>query len=397
MAKAFSTVRILDFSRVIAGPYAVQMFNMLGAEVIKVEEPGKGDQMRHLMPASTSPENASPGFMAYNSGKKSIAIDLKAPDAREVITKLVETSDIMIESFKAGTIKKLGYGYEEIKKIKPDIIYCSISGFGQSGPNAGKPAYDGAVQAAAGMMASTGHPETGPTRAQYLPVDTTTGYNAAFAMAAALYRRQLTGEGQYIDVAMLDSAITVQAVDFSCHLMGDPEPPLIGNKSPSRLPTADCFETQEGYLLITALSDAQVGGFMEMLGLSALLDDPRFADNEARTANAAAIQEHIIPALMTDTADNWAEKLEAARVPFSKVRSMAEVAADPQLKERKILAEVPLGALGDGTATIVGPGYLTNVDGPEIPGPPPAIGEHSEKILRSIGYTDDQIGALQLT
>ena len=214
--QAFTGLRILDFTQVLAGPFATQQLAQLGADVIKIELPQTGDITRGLMAVDS--DGMAPSFLTCNLGKRSLALDLKHQRARDVIFRLAETSDAVVENFKPGTIDRLGFGYEAIRAVKPDIVYASISGYGQTGPKAELPAFDGAIQAASGMMSVSGHPDTGPVRTGYFSVDMSTAMNAAFAIGAALFRRHLTGEGQRIDVSMMDSAFIMQAAQVSTFL-----------------------------------------------------------------------------------------------------------------------------------------------------------------------------------
>ena len=214
MSQAFEDVRIIDFTQVFAGPFAVMQLALLGAEVIKVEQPGTGDQTRGLMNADST-SGASPSFLTMNLNKQSLTLNLKSPEADTIVKALVATADVVVENFKAGTMDKMGFGFEALRAIKPDLIYCSISGYGQTGPKAGEAAYDGAIQAASGMMSQNGHPETGPTRTGFMPVDMSTAMHAAFAIASALHRKAKTGQGQQIDLAMMDTALLLQAAQIS--------------------------------------------------------------------------------------------------------------------------------------------------------------------------------------
>lgn len=398
MTQAFNNVRILDFSQVIAGPFAAQLFNMLGATVIKVEQPGSGDQMRNLLPVPNAhPPGLSPTFMAYNFGKQSIAINLKAPDAREVIMKLAATCDVVVENFRAGVIKQLGFGYEDIRKVKPDIVYCSISGYGQEGPDSKRAAYDAAIQASSGMMAGTGHPETGPVRATAFPIDISTGLTAAFAISSALYRHAQTGEGQYIDVAMQDTAMTLLSSHYARYLAGGDEPELLGNQSPSRMPTSDTFATADGHIMVATGTAAQATAFLEGIGLGDRLHEPMLKDNPSRIAHHGAVQEIIFPILRKRTSEEWVAILERYKIPVAKVRNVAEVTQDPQLETRGILRQVPDPEEPNKNRTLPAAAFICNEDGPAVPGAPPTLGADTTTVLRSLGYSDEQIEKLQIS
>ena len=398
MTQAFTDVRILDFSQVIAGPFAAQLFNMLGATVIKVEQPGSGDQMRNLLPVPDAhPPGLSPTFMAYNFGKQSLAINLKAPDAREVILKLAATCDVVVENFRAGVIGQLGFGYDDIRAAKPDIVYCSISGYGQTGPDSKRAAYDAAIQASAGMMASTGHPDTGPVRATAFPIDIATGLTASFAIASALYRKAHTGQGQYIDVAMQDTAMTLLSSHYARFLAGGPEPELLGNQSPSRMPTSDTFETADGHIMVATGTEAQATAFLEGIGLADRLDEPMLKDNPGRIANHGAVQAIILPILKTRSSDEWVKLLESRKIPVAKVRNIAEIVRDPQLDTRGILQSVPDPDDTGKTRRLPAAAFVCNQDGPNVPGAPPRLGADTNMVLRSLGYSDAQIEALRIT
>jgi crotonobetainyl-CoA:carnitine CoA-transferase CaiB-like acyl-CoA transferase len=398
MTQAFDKVRILDFSQVIAGPFASQMLNMLGATVIKIEQPGLGDQMRSILPLADNPRpGQTPGFMAYNFGKQSVAINLKAPDAREVIMKLVAQSDVVLENFRAGVIDQLGFGYEVVRAVKPDIIYCSISGYGQNGPDARRAAYDPVIQASAGMMASTGHPECGPARTTAFPIDISTGITAAFAIASALYRHAQTGEGQYLDVAMQDTAITLLSTHYAGYLAGAAEPSLLGNSSPSGMPTSDTFKTADGYIMAATGTQAQADAFLKGIGLGdKLSNDPMFKDNPSRIANRAVVHAAILDALKERTSDEWLEALQAYKIPVAKVRNVGEVVADPQLDTRDIIAEIPDPDGRPDAIKVPAAAFISNEDGPKVPGPPPHLGAETHEILLSLGYSAQEIDKLDL-
>ncbi|MFZ8974567.1 MAG: CaiB/BaiF CoA transferase family protein, partial [Pseudomonadales bacterium] len=276
MNQSFEGIRILDFTQVFAGPFGVMQLALLGASVIKIEQPGNGDQTRGLMNASND-QDMSAAFATMNLNKRSLTLNLKHPDAINIVHQLVRTSDVVVENFTAGTMERLGLDYQRLRQIKPDLIYCSITGYGQTGPKAGEAAYDGAIQAASGMMSQNGHNETGPTRTGYMPVDMATALNTAFVIASALHRKQRSGLGQYLDAAMLDTAILLQASQFSNFLNQGQLLGLLGNASPTRAPTADVFATSDGVIQITALKPNQVAKLFEAIECKAALEESRFA------------------------------------------------------------------------------------------------------------------------
>lgn len=394
MTQAFSGVRIIDFTQVLAGPFAVMQLALLGADVIKIEQPGSGDQTRGLMNDDVG-DGMSPSFMTCNLNKRSLTLDLKAPRAREIVERLTAGADVVVENFKAGTMRRLGFGYDDLRAIKPDLIYCSVSGYGQSGPKAGLAAYDGAIQAASGMMSQTGHPHTGPTRTGYMPVDMATALNTAFAIAAALYRKRVTGAGQYLDVAMLDTAIVAQAAQFSGYLNAGKLVGLRGNASPTLQPTANVFPTADGHLQITALRQNQVEALFEVLGEGARLSQPEFADGRSRVAHSAAVNDLLVAALARDTTAHWKACLEQRGVPVAEVRTVPEVVTDEQLGFRGVLDTLPSPTRADKQVHVVKAGYVADRDGPVIHSGPPALGRHTREILGEIGYDSAAIDALQ--
>ncbi len=392
--RAFTGIRIIDFTQVLAGPFATQQLAALGADVIKIEQPGSGDQTRGLM-AGTAEPGLAPSFLTCNIGKRSITLNLKAPQARAIVHALVASADVVVENFTPGVMRRLGFAYDELALLKPDLIYCSISGYGQSGPKAELAAYDGAIQAASGMMAITGHPETGPTRTGYMPVDMGTALNSAFAISAALYRRRVTGEGQYLDVAMMDTAMVLQAPQVSNYLTQGVLPELFGNRSPTRQPTANVFATADGHIQVVALKEPQVKSLFSVLGVLDRYADERFATSDARVANTASINTFLTAAFARDTTAAWERKLIEAGVPVAEIRTFDAVTADEQFASRNAFVEFDMPPHARSRARVVGSGYVASTDGPAPQRPPPLLGQHTDEVLGELGYTGAQIDALR--
>jgi CoA:oxalate CoA-transferase len=394
VTRAFTGIRVIDFTQVLAGPFATQQLAQLGADVIKIEQPGSGDQTRGLMAGSSDPGMA-PSFLTCNLGKRSITLNLKAPEARAIVVALVRGADVVVENFTPGVMARLGFDYATLKAVKPDLVYCSISGYGQAGPKSGLAAYDGAIQAASGMMAITGHPETGPVRTGYMPVDMATALNTAFAIAAALYRKSVTGEGQYLDVAMMDTAIVIQAPQVSNYLMHGVLPELFGNRSPTRQPTANVFATADGFIQVVALKEPQVQKLFAVLGIGERYAEKTFNTADARVANTPAVNALLNGAFARAGTAVWEKKLIDAGVPVAEIRSYDAIVADPQFEQRNAMVEFDLPGRPGKRASVVGSGYVTSSDGPRSDRPPPLLGEHTDEVLAEIGYSAEAIRVLR--
>ncbi len=392
MSQAFSGVRIIDFTQVLAGPFATQQLALLGARVIKIEEPSHGDQTRGLMnDAADSDLGMSPSFLSCNLGKRSITLNLKAPQAHIVVERLVAGADVVVENFRAGVMDKLGFGYSTLKAIRPDLIYCSVSGYGQNGPKAGVPAYDGAIQADSGMMSITGFPDSGPTRTGYMPVDMATALNTAFAISAALYRRLATGEGQRIDVAMMDTAIVLQTAQISNFLVKGKIPPLQGNRSPTGHPSANSFTTADGYINVLALREPQVHSLFRIIDRADAITDQRFSTGPARIAHYQETVEMIAQPLKKRTSDHWLAAFAAGNVPAAAIRDYPAVVDDPQFEHRNVFISFPSPGNPDQAVDLVRAGYHTDVDGPDTTLAPPTLGQHTDVVLQEEGFSLEEI------
>jgi crotonobetainyl-CoA:carnitine CoA-transferase CaiB-like acyl-CoA transferase len=397
MAKAFAGVRILDFTQVFAGPFATMQLALLGAEVIKVEEPKEGDQCRAIgADNDIGAIGMPPFFLAMNANKRSLTLDLKHPAAREVVTRLAREADVVVQNFRPGVMDRLGFGYDAIRAIKPDIVYCSVSGYGRSGPSSAAPAYDGAIQAVSGMMSVTGHPESGPTRVGFTVVDLGTALMAAYAIAGALYRRATTGEGQHLDVSMLDTSLALLSPLLSSYLNVGLVPPLVGNGSVVRLPTAGSYATKDSLgILMSGLTQKQWLAITEAVGRPEWRDDPRFTTEAGRRAHYDLLRGMLAEIFATDTAANWERRLNAAGVPGSAILTLPEIVRHPQVAHRETITRLG-GAQGiERDIALAGPGFRAGADSPVITAPPPGKGEHTDAILAEAGYSEAEIAALR--
>ncbi|HEY7521143.1 MAG TPA: CoA transferase [Methylomirabilota bacterium] len=392
MTKPFAGVRILDFTRYLAGPYGTYQLALLGADVVKIEA-HEGDESRHLLISKEwADRKMASSFLAVNANKRSVTLDLRKPAAVDVVKRLAAGADVVWENFRPGVMDRLGLGYDVLAAINPRLIYCAVSGFGHTGPERTTAAFDGKLQAMSGIMSITGDPAGGPMRAGFALCDTIGGMTAALAVSSALYQRTHTGRGQFVDVAMLDAALAFIPGPVSEYTVAGIEQTQIGNGSVSRKPTAHRFRAGSGYLVLAVLTDKQFASLMRTIGRADALEDPRFRDWRARTDNANALREVIETALAADEPKSWEARLTAADVPCSVVWKIDEIVRHPQLESRDVLQTV---ATRYGPMRLVGSGFRLAHGSPGIDREPATLGEHTDEVLREAGYTPAEIDRLR--
>ncbi|ETR78045.1 acyl-CoA transferase [Afipia sp. P52-10] len=391
MTRPFEGVRILDFTQVLAGPYASYQLGLLGADVIKVER-REGEDMRQTpLSKEWADRGLAPGWQAINGGKRSLTLDLRKPEAIEIVKRLAKKADVVMENFRPGVMDKLGIGYKALSEINPRLIYCAISAFGQTGPERLGAGYDGKIQAMSGIMSITGHEATGPTRAGFAVCDVLSGATAAFGVSSALFQRTHTGKGQLVDVSMLEATLAFLSGPVADFTVAGHKQYLSGNQAVSRKPTANLFKAGEGYILLAVNNDKQYEALMKAIGREDALSDPRFADWFLRVENEPALRKVIEDALATKSPKEWEKILDAAGAPCANIWRIEEIIDHPQIAFRKAMQQVdtPFGPL-----RFMGTGFQLAHGGGRLDRMAPALSQNTDEVLAEAGYSADEVAAL---
>ncbi|MBN3757277.1 CoA transferase [Paraburkholderia sp. Tr-20389] len=399
---ALSHIRVLDLTRVLAGPWCAQTLADFGADVIKVERPGAGDDTRHWGPPYLkTPDGADTREAAYylaaNRNKRSVTVDIATPEGQQIVRELAAQSDVVLENYKVGQLKKYGLDYDSLKAVKPDIIYCSVTGFGQTGPHAQRAGYDFIIQGIGGFMSITGErddlPGGGPQKAGVAIADLMTGMYSSVAVLTALAHRDRTGEGQYIDMALLDVQVAMLA-NMNSNFLASGKPPVRWGNAHANIVPYQTFQTSDSWIIVAVGNDGQFRKFVEAGNRAGLADDDRFATNPARVRNRETLVPILAEMVRTRSKHEWIEALEAAGVPCGPINDLEEVFENEQVVARGMQVQLPHPS--GGTVKLVRNPIRMSATPPEAQAHPPTLGEHTEAVLREVlGYGDEQIDGLR--
>jgi CoA:oxalate CoA-transferase len=396
--RPFAGIKVLDLTRVLAGPFCAYQLGLLGAEVIKIERPGRGETVRWRTEADPSfgKQGMSLGFMTQSANKRFLTLDIDKPEGRDIFLKLAADADVVIQNLRSGSAEKRGIGYEDIKAVNPRAIFCAITAYGTTGPKKSHPAYDSVIQAWSGLMSITGTPQSAPLKVGPPVIDYATGIAAAYAVSAALYQRSHTGTGQFIDLSMLDTTMILMSSVVTAYLNTGVPPKPAGNDASSRAPASTTFNTADGLLALAINEEHQYQNLLKGLGLEALNGDPRFAEPAARRDNVPALRAALQQALMTRTALEWETLLNELCVPAGRVRTVPDCVADAQIASRGLFHTFPAGETGFARDLQVplAP-FRFEHDGPKAETPPRPVGADTDAILNELGFSGADVQRLR--
>ena len=392
MSVALSGIKVLDLTRVLAGPWTGQLLADLGAEVIKVERPGSGDDTRQWAPPSL-PDGTAAYYLAANRGKQSLTVDITQPAGQAIVRQLAAEADVLLENYKVGGLKKYGLDYDSLRALNPGLVYCSITGFGQTGPYAELPGYDYIVQGMSGLMSITGPADGEPHKVGVAVTDLFTGLYAANAVQAALLSRYRTGEGQHIDMALFDCSLAMLANVNMNWLVGGEVPPRLGNAHPNIVPYQVFRTAGDSHFILACGNDKQFRAICELIGLPQLAADERFASNPQRVRHRDLLVPQLAEAFLTRGRDEWLKLLDAAGVPCGPINTVDEAFADPQIRFREMELHLK-DAQGQDVPEVACPIKMSGTP-PRYDAPPPKLGQHTDKVLSALGYDAAAIAQLK--
>ena len=389
-----SGLTVFDLTRVLAGPTCVQMLGDLGADVIKIEKPGAGDDTRGFAPPHMPGTEESAYFVGVNRNKRSVTLDIATREGQDLALRLIAGSDILAENFKVGALAKYGLGYEQLHPKFPRLVYCSITGFGQTGPYAPRPGYDSLIQAMGGVMSLTGEPDGQPQKVGVSVADSFAGLYGCIGILAALRHRDRTGQGQQIDIGMLDTHVAWLANQGMNYLATGENPPRLGNQHPNIVPY-QVFPTADGFMVLSVGNDPTFKRFCDAFEQAHLLGDPRFATNAARVSNRQLVTDTLTPVMQQHPTAWWIERLEALKIGCGPINTLEQVFADPQCQARGVVVHMPHAATPDGVRVIANPVRLSETP-PSYRLPPPTLGQHTEEVLTArLGLSPGELAELR--
>ncbi|WP_043831105.1 CaiB/BaiF CoA transferase family protein [Muricoccus aerilatus] len=389
---ALAGLKVLDLTRVLAGPTCTQMLGDLGAEVIKIERPGAGDDTRGFAPPYVPRTKESAYFVGVNRNKKSVTLDIAKPEGQEIVHRLLAECDILVENFKVGALAKYGLGWEDLKDRYPRLIYCSITGFGQTGPYAPRPGYDALIQAMGGVMSLTGEIDGEPQKVGIPVADLFAGLYGCIGVLAAVNHRNSTGQGQRIDIGMLDTHVAWLANQGMNYLATGENPPRLGNQHPNIVPY-QVFPSSDGYIVLSVGNDPTFERFCKLVGQEALLADPRFATNAARVGNRQLVTDTLTPVMRSRSTKEWVRVLEEAKIGCGPINTLKDVFEDPHVQAREVVVEMD-HASGERVQVIANPVRLSATP-PSYRGAAPVLGQHTEEVLAGLGLDAEAIAKLR--